>query len=438
LEDFIVFFSHTDDQAIAKIKDVRTELQSNADLIADYRIRFATKKPAQTSFIVYAGDHDCQISAYGQGAELRGVRYLHHRPTKIICDDYEHSEKSLSEELRDKERNKYFEVVSNLGSPKTNFEYVGTILHQDSLLSRLLKNPAYKGSNYKAVISWAHREDLWSQWRDIYTDLENPNREKDSDEFYRSQEDALLEGVKVLWPEKEPYLYLMKEMVEKGRRAFFKEKQNEPLGSDEAVFADFRWFSEAKNILVPWKELKFSAYGVIDPATGQKKAKAGRKGDFTSIVWGFKCNKGRLFVYKDWTRREAPSKWIQAIFDIQETLADGFVKFGVETNLYRDLLMPNLVAERKRRELEGKKLVKVPFYDIEQHENKEKRIYQLEPKVAHGWILFNRALSEDAMQMMRAFPLGEHDDFPDAVEMLWGLVNNRYSASAVSKDVYNR
>jgi predicted phage terminase large subunit-like protein len=100
--------------------------------------------------------------------------------------------------------------------------------------------------------------------------------------------------------------------------------------------------------------------------------------------------------------------------------------------------MPNLVAERKRRELEGKKLVKVPFYDIEQHENKEKRIYQLEPKVAHGWILFNRALSEDAMQMMRAFPLGEHDDFPDAVEMLWGLVNNRYSASAVSKDVYNR
>jgi predicted phage terminase large subunit-like protein len=446
LEDFIVFLSNTEPQAIAKIKDVRTELLTNDLLIADYRIHFPTKKPAQTSFIVYSGDHDVMFSAYGAGAELRGVRYLHHRPTKIVMDDYEHSDKSAKDDLREKERDKYFQVVSNLGSPKTNIEYVGTVLHPDALLPRLLKNPAYSGRTYKAVIEWAHNQELWDQWRTIYREIDNERRGDDADAFFEEHKEAMLKGAQVLWPEKEPYYYLMKEMEEKGRRNFMKEKQNEPIGSDDQIFDQLHYFRETKEglkiestgIIIPWAELKFSAYGVIDPATGQTKAKVGKKGDYTSIVWGFKCNKGRVFVYGDWTKREAPSRWMSAIFDIQETLAEGFVKFGVETNLYRDLLLPNLIEERKRRERESKALVKIPFYDIVQTENKEKRIYQLEPKVTHGWILFNRTISEDAMQQLASFPLGDHDDFPDAVEMLWGLCNNRYAASAVSKNVFNR
>lgn len=445
-EDFIVFLSNTDPQAIAKIKDVRTELLTNTDLIDDYRIRFTTKKPAQTSFVVYAGDHDCMFAAYGAGAELRGVRYLHHRPSKIICDDYEHSEKSAKDELREKERDKYFQVVSNLGNPETNIDYVGTVLHQDALLSRLLKNPAYRGSLYKAVIRWATNENLWDEWRSIYRDIENDKRQEDAEDFYLANEQALLDGTEVLWPEKEPYIYLMKEMEEKGRRAFMKEKQNEPLGSDDQIFDQIHYFREtaeglkieANGIVIPWRELQYAAFGVIDPATGQSKAKVGRKGDFTSIVWGFKDNKGRVYVFGDWTRRESPSKWMTTIFDIQETLPDGFVKFGVETNLYRDLLLPNLIAERTRREQETGKLVKVPFYDIIQVENKEKRIFQLEPKVTHGWILFNKTISEEAMQQLAAFPLGDHDDFPDAVEMLWGLANNRYKAAGLSKNIYNK
>lgn len=446
LERYICIFSNTDDQAVAKVKDIRTELLGNAPLIADYGIRFADAKPAKTSFVVWARDHDCQVSAFGAGAELRGVRYKEHRPSLIILDDFEHSEHAQKETLRDKERARYFEVISNLGNPETNVDYVGTILHSESLLSHLLKNPAYDGRLYKSVISWSQREDLWAEWERIYWNIDSPTRKEDADAFYAAHEPELLKGVQVLWPEKEPYYYLMKEIAEKGKRAFMKEKQNTPLGHDDQVFETIHYFQEVKEglkieesgVIIPWGELKFSAYGVCDPATGKVKAKAGSKGDFTCILVGYKDNKGRLFVFYDYTRREAPTKWISEIFELEQQLPDGFVKFGVETNLYRNLLLPNLVDERKRREQEAGKIVKVPFYDIEQTENKEKRIYQLEPKVSHGWILFNRALSKEAMGQLQEFPHAEHDDFPDAVEMLWGLANNRYDAGAVNKNINKR
>ena len=84
----------------------------------------------------------------------------------------------------------------------------------------------------------------------------------------------------------------------------------------------------------------------------------------------------------------------------------GYVKFVVETNLYRGLLLENINRERKNREREQKKkgvkewAIKVPFYEIDNRENKTKRIYTLEPKVSNGWICFNRSLSIDFMNMI--------------------------------------
>jgi predicted phage terminase large subunit-like protein len=179
--------------------------------------------------------------------------------------------------------------------------------------------------------------------------------------------------------------------------------------------------------------------GALDPATGQTKARPGRLGDFSSLVSGFSQEVGRgaemkrrLFVHHDWTKRAAPTKFIRSIFEHHAEF--GYEKFAVETNLYRNLLLPNIHAERRRIEKELKKEIRIPFYDIENTENKEKRIYTLEPKVTHGWILFNRALSQEAMMQLAVFPLGDHDDFCDTLEMLWNLVNNRYKPSALSID----
>ena len=441
-EKYILFISATKPQAIQKLKDIRRELLGNDFLVDVYGINFPSKKLGAESFEAFSESGSLLLQAVGAGTEMRGFRYGESRPTKIILDDAEDSEEIHNEALREKVRDWFYEVVSSLGDVGTNIEVVGTILHRDSLLMRLLKNPSYTSKIYKSVISWADREDLWDKWRQIYTNLDNESRGPDADKYFEDNKDEMLKGTEVLWPEKEPYKDLMKEMVEKGKRAFMKEKQNAPLSSDEALFENIHWYRETKeglviektNQLIPYKDLY--AYGAMDPATGESKAKNKSKLDFTCIVSGYKDLKGRLFVHRDYTKRVRPTVYITKVFE--HYLEMKYEKFAIEYNLYRNLLLENVLREKKRIEEERKKEgvsdwgVKVPFYEIEQRDKKEKRIFTLEPKVNHGWILFNRTLSMEFMQMIEEFPASDHDDAPDALEMLWSLANNRYESKAIN------
>jgi predicted phage terminase large subunit-like protein len=434
-ERFILVCSNGQPQANGKLKDIRTEILTNNFLVDVYGIHFPRKNPSETDFTVICGDYKTSFKAVGTGVQVRGIRVNEDRPSKIICDDVEHSDEVENEEIRQKYENWFFEDICKVGDENTSIEFIGTILHPESLLKKILNNPSYDAESYKAIISWASNGVLWNEWQRIYTNLDNPNRANDAKIFYLQNEKAMLEGVKVLWPEKEPYYDLMIELIEQGRRSFMKEKQGEPLGSDSRVFNQFHWYKETEagicietsGKVIPWADLKQCAYGVIDPATGKKKSKS--KGDFTCILTGYKDPVGRLLVHSDWTKRESPTVWMRQIFDYHDFYS--YQKFGVETNLYKELLLPNLADERKRREERGGRIIKLGFYDIEQTANKVERITAIEPKVTHGWVVFNRNLSQEFKSQLENFP-GEHDDCPDALEMLYNLVNGRYKASAVS------
>ena len=444
LETFIVVISNTQDQSAGKLKDIRRELLENPILRRYFGSFFSSTKVAETEFVATCNGHQTMFSAYSSGSEIRGIRFGASRPSKIICDDVEHSEEVNNEEIRKKYSDWFREVVSQVGDENTNIEVIGTVLHKKSLLIELMENPAYASRKYQSIVSWADREDLWQEWRRIYGNLDNSNRLTDADAFYKANETEMLKGTEVLWPAKESYLDLMKLMYEIGRRAFMKERQNEPIASDEALFDTFHWFREvpegllveSSGLIVPWADIRPFSYGAMDPATGQTKPKSGKKGDFTSIVSGYLDSKNRLFVHSDWTKRAAPSHYFNAMFDLNDQYK--YVKFGVETNLYRNLMLPNIEAARKERERALKAsgradwAIQMALYDIEAIENKIKRIFTLEPKVTNGYILFNRSLSPEFKSQMESFPLGEHDDGPDALEMLWGMANNRYGISSVN------
>lgn len=422
VETFIVLFSETDRQAVGKLKDIRSELLDNRLLIEHFGNFFRNRSIGEKEFVATCGGHECKFASYSAGAEVRGIRFKENRPSKLILDDAEDSNEVENEELRDKKENWFKQVISKLGNKKTNIDVVGTILHKKSMLMSIKENPVYKFRLYKAVISWSEREDLWLKWRTLYSNLDCDTRLADAAKFYDDNEVEMLRGTEVLWPDYEGYLDLMVEMIEIGRKAFFKERQNEPIAGDQSLFEDMHFFLETNEgfqicntgVVIPWKELH-GVFGVIDPATGQTKAKTGKLGDFTCICMGYTDTKGRLFVSQDWTKRATPTKFINQIFEFYE-LRNGFEKFGVETNLFRNLLLPNLERERTTREQANKAAgkspwgIRIPFYDIENVENKHKRIYTLEPKVSNGYILFNKSLSQEFIGQMEAFPLGEHDD----------------------------
>jgi len=444
LEKFIVIISNTQDQSAGKLKDIRRELLENPILRDYFGSFFSSKQIAETQFVASCQGHQTMFTAYSSGSEIRGIRFGADRPSKIICDDVEHSEEVNNEEIRKKYSDWFREVVSQIGDENTNIEVIGTVLHKKSLLIELMDNPAYSSRTYKSIICFAEREDLWQEWKRIYGNLDDDNRLEKSELFYKSQESEMLRGAEVLWPEKESYLDLMKLQFEIGRKAFMKERQNEPIASDAALFDTLHWFREVEEglliestgIIVPWKNLKDFAYGAMDPATGQTKQKTGKLGDFTSIVTGYSDTRGRLFVHGDWTKRAPPSKYFGAMFELNDHYK--YVKFGIETNLYRNLMAPNIETERKKLEKDRKAqgradwAIQMALYDIEAIENKQKRIFTLEPKVTNGYILFNKSLSPEFKSQMESFPLGEHDDAPDALEMLWGLVNNRYGMAALA------
>lgn len=444
-ENFVLVVSSTDILANAKLKDIRAEVTSNTDLQDWFGIRFTTKKVAESNFTIVSDYGETYFAARGKGSQVRGIRYKQHRPSKIIFDDFESSDEVANETLRKKTESVYHEEFGKTGNQFTNIEFVGTVLHKDSLLKNLLKNPSYDGALYKAVISWSENEDLWNKWRDIYRNIDNKNRLADALAFYHQNQTAMLKGTKVLWPEKETYYDHMVDMEEIGKRSFFKEKQNDPIGSDQNLFEKIHWYREeekgirleSNNELIYWERLKHTCAGAIDPATGQSRKKKGTSGDWACILSGYQDPKGRLLVHHDFTKRISPTKQISSIFDLNEQF--NYYRFAVETNLYRNLLLPNIVAERKRLEKEraakgDHRIIQIPFYDVEQTENKQERIFRLEPKVNHGWIVLNRALSNDFITMLEDFPNNDHDDGPDCLEILWNTVNNVYKPSAMSMD----
>lgn len=443
LEKFIVILSNTESQSASKLKDISSEFITNENLINCYGRFIHTRKVNATDFIASNGNYSCRLLAMGMGTEMRGIRYRDARPSKIILDDIEHSTEVENELLRDKAEAWYFDVVSKIGDEKTNIEIVGTILHERSLLRKLLNNPRYKSREYKAIISWADRRDLWEKWTQIYINLDNENRLDDAKKYYEDNYEEMMKGVEVLWPEKEPYYFLMEEIIETGIRSFMKEKQNSPMSDEEKVFSpeDIWWYTEVEhglliektNTLIPWQSL--TAYGAIDPSTGQRKPTQNKKTDFTCIPSGYVDQKKRLFVDSDFTKRVKPSEFIKKIFELHDQYE--FYKFGVETNLFRNIILDNIRSERKRIEKELKKKINIKFYEIDLHENKEKRIYSLEPKIFHGHILFNRdKISSEFMNQLYDFPKAVHDDCPDALEMLYGLVQNKYKVEALSANAF--
>lgn len=437
LEKFILIASSTASLANQKLKDIRHEVLSNGALNSFYGLHFKTAKPAETEFTIHSDTGLTHFAARGKGAQVRGIRIFEDRPTKIICDDIEKPEEVNSEELREKTANWYFKDVIEAGDTGTNVEVVGTILHPQSLLSNLLINPTYSGRKFQAIISWSNRRDLWEKWEKFYQNLDDPNRAETARGYYQANVIEMTRGTAVLWPEKETYYDHMVTIQESGLASFMQERQNDPQSSSSRLFKEFHWFREVADGLqiessqkiIPWKELK--ALGSIDPATGQAKAK--EKGDFSVIATGYQSLSGRLFLYHDYTQRVGPSDFISEIFNLQERFK--YDDFVIETNLYRDLLMANIIDEKKRREKEKKAPVEVTFYECENRENKRERIFRLEPKVKHGHILFNKTLSHPFMQMFRDFGPGkvDHDDAPDAVEMLWGRVQGHYKPAQVGQ-----
>ena len=232
-EPYIAILSATLKQAKRRLRNLKAEIQSNALLRAIYPE--LTDQPSQwnnNSITIL----DAQIDVYSAGTEIRGISHNQWRPTLIILDDIEDNRSAYSSARREMLLEWYNDVIENLGDTYTAVEIIGTLLHPDSLLNHLLQRPDFQGRTYRSIERFADREDLWTHWRTLYTNLANPKRIEEARAFYEANEHAMLQGAKVLWDAKEDYYTLMTQLTNMGRAAFFKEKQNQPTLTGQSFF----------------------------------------------------------------------------------------------------------------------------------------------------------------------------------------------------------
>ncbi|MFW6303955.1 MAG: hypothetical protein ACOC2L_04970 [Candidatus Sumerlaeota bacterium] len=233
LERYITILSATLKQARQRLHNIKTEFEANEILRRYYRPEIARRGTWTRSAIEI---NDVRIEVFSAGTEIRGLRHGPWRPTLIVLDDIEESDSVRSPEQRRQLFNWYNEVIENLGDSYTVIEIVGTLLHPDALLARLLERPDFDARVYRSIEQFAKREDLWDEWRDIFATLDDPDRLDSARAYFNAHRADMLRGTRVLWQDREDYYDLMCQLTTKGRRAFFKEKQNEPGGGEDAFF----------------------------------------------------------------------------------------------------------------------------------------------------------------------------------------------------------
>jgi predicted phage terminase large subunit-like protein len=384
------------DQAAIMLEAIKAELEANPRLSMDWPEATGQGPVWQAGKVITANGR--KIEAVGSGKRIRGRRHGPHRPDLFVGDDLENDENVATPEQRDKLESWLTKAVLKLGGAGKKFDCVviGTILHYDSVLARLLKNPLWTGRKFRALIRWPDRMDLWDQWEEA---LRNHGREA-AEAFHATHCDAMAAGAQVSWPDGRPLLDLMVIRARDGHASFDSELQNDPLSDDAAPFAKAITFWV--NRLPAWV-----FYGACDPSLG----KHGRGRDPSALlVGGFNRDSGILDVVEARIAKRLPDRIIEDVISLQE--AWRCLCWAVEAVQFQEFLRTELVARSARRG------IPVPARAFAQHTDKDLRIESLQPHMANGLIRLHPSQST-LIEQLRHWPKADHDDGPDALHMLW-------------------
>ncbi len=399
-----IILSDSSDQAEGFLENIRVEFEENGLIQEDFGD--LQGKVWRNNVILTASG--IKVEAIGSGKKIRGRKHRNWRPDLLVLDDIENDENVRTPEQRLKLSNWFNKAVSKAGDDYTDIVYIGTLLHYDSLLAHTLSNPGYKSIKYKAVLAFSDAEDLWKQWEDIYTDLSNDSHEEDARAFFEAHREEMLEGTKVLWEEKLSYYDLMKMRVDEGEASFNSEEQNEPINPDDCLFQE-EWLDYYNEAEVDFKDRNFIFFGFVDPSLGKTK-----HSDFSAIITLAKHKStGYMYVYDADIERRHPDRIIADILEKERRLrrdfGRGYKKFGCETVQFQWFLKEELVKASAKAGLY------LPVEEVPQTADKVLRIQTMQPDIKNKYIKFSRRHKRLLEQLLQ-FPMGAHDDGPDALE----------------------
>ncbi|MDO4570329.1 MAG: phage terminase large subunit [Planctomycetia bacterium] len=401
-ESYIWIVSDTHDQAKMHLENIRQALIDNSELRRAYPNSAGRGIRYRDGVLTLA--NGVRLEAFGTGQKLRGRRHAENRPNLIICDDLQNDSHSRSTKQRTKSREWFFGTLLKGGNSRTNIIHLATALHRDALAMELTRTPGWKSRIFRSIVRYPEKMGLWEEWESILFSQKS-NAMRDARRFYESHREEMNLGAKVLWEAEEDLYTLMKMRAEAGHSAFEREKQNSPINPDLCEF-DEKYFERDSLFIENFPPCETRVIA-LDPSKGKHAA----KGDYSAFVMLGMDKDGDLFV--DARLERLP---IDVMVETGIELWRKFQPhvFGIEGNQFQDLL--SSVFAQKTRE-SGIKLFEPAL--IYNHTSKIVRLRRLEPYLASGRMHFktNSPGARLLVEQIRQFPIGDHDDGPDALEM---------------------
>jgi len=358
--NFVLIVSDTYSQAVMFLETLKAEFESNDKLI-EYYGKLKTEKWSESEITV----NGIRIKALGAGMKVRGLKYLEHRPDLIIVDDLENDELVESKERREKlERWVNGALIPSLDK-NGRIIFIGTILHYDSILAKLVGKESYQ-------------------------------------EFIKKTYRALNNGI-AIWPEhlnEEELSKIKDDYLQKGQGyLFYQEYQNDPVSGENRKFKieKIKYYTED---LILNKRL--ATYITIDRAYSTVKT-----ADSTGIIIVSVDNENYWYLRKAERFKGNEKEVIDKIFDLKSYYNP--VKIGIEQKAFEYTLKPTLEDEMRRRDI---------FFGIDELKDRGKsknlRIEGLLPRFESGTIFLLKNQT-DLIDEMITFPFGIHDDLIDSL-----------------------
>ena len=381
-KQFALLVSDTEGQAVEFLADIKAELEGNETLIKTFGVK-KLLKATETNVICQLEDgHKFRIQAKGSEQKVRGMKWRGKRPDLIVCDDLENDEIVMNPDRREKFRRWFMNALVPCMSDTGWIRVVGTVLHLDSMLQRLLEDETWKSLFYEAEDG--NFENLL--WPEQFPD----DRLRDIYAAYKAQGDP--EG-------------------------YAQEYRNRPVAIEAAFFNPDYFFDferDGEKALLPNLEY----FAAADFAISEKE-----KADYTAIIVAGVDPEGKVYVVDVKKGRWDAEQIIEELIATQKMWKPNVFTF--ETAKIDKAIGPFLNAEMMRQKTYLNIVKMTPT------QSKTMRARSIQAMHKAGLIKYDREASwfsdfhSELMMVADSGPRGKHDDMFDAFAYI-GLTIDQY------------
>src|SRR3990167_1523924 len=405
---FVLLISGTEAQAILFLNDIKNELKDNQ---AIHQLFGTPKflKDAETDIIVELSEgHKFRIMAKGSEQSLRGAKWLNRRPDLVICDDIEEDEQVMNKDRRDKFRRWFFGALIPVRSDNGIIRVVGTILHMDSMLERLM--PEFQIQS--------KRKHLFLKIEPLKTWTEHTTGWKSVK--YRAHDDAFEH---LLWPEKKGEKELRSiraDYIAQGLpEVYSQEYLNVPIDESVAFFKRGEFIDRTLD-----DQKKMLRYYIASDLAISEKDRA----DWSAFVIGGLDENGLLHIVNVIRERMDAREIVDTIFALEKYYKPEV--FAVEKGQIEKAIGPFLNEEMPKRNIWPQILPLTPSID------KWNRARSIQGRMRARAVRFDKDADwyQNFEDELTRFPRDKHDDQVDAFAYL-GLILDRMVEAPTEQEI---